>query len=385
MATDRNGRLQGLAVAGSRKRSASRKTMVRLAASVNELLNVWDYERAAEERLEPGAFGYFAGGADDEWTMRENVAACRRWVLRPRMLVDVSSTKTATSVLGTDVSMPLLVAPTAFQRMAHPEGEVATARGAAAAGTIMCLSTIANATIEEVAAAAPDAPRWFQLYWGRTAASSATSSRAPRQPVSARSCSRSTCPCSAVASGISEPGSRSRPVPVPVFSALAETTGASLPPPSTGWSTTRSRGTTSSGSDRSRRPLAVKGVLTAEDATLAVEAGARAVVVSNHARAASWTASPPRSTRCRKWSTPSVGEQVLVDGGIRRGTDVVKALALGARAALAGRAPLYGLAVDGADGVERVLGLLRAEIELALALCGCAWPADVTRTRARAR
>ena len=131
----------------------------------DDLLNVWDYERAAEERLEPGSFGYFAGGANDEWTMRENRAAFERWVLRPRMLVDVSEVTTATSVLGTDVSMPLLVAPTAFQRMAHPDGELAMARGAAAAGTVMCLSTLATATIEEVAEASADGARWFQLYW----------------------------------------------------------------------------------------------------------------------------------------------------------------------------------------------------------------------------
>ena len=132
---------------------------------MSELLNVWDYERAAEEKLEPGAFGYYAGGANDEWTLAENLAAFRRWVLRPRMLVDVGETSTATTALGTEIALPVLVAPTAFQRAAHPEGELATARGAAAAGTIMCLSTAATATIEEVASAAPGAARWFQLYW----------------------------------------------------------------------------------------------------------------------------------------------------------------------------------------------------------------------------
>jgi isopentenyl diphosphate isomerase/L-lactate dehydrogenase-like FMN-dependent dehydrogenase len=362
--------------------------MVTLARMSGELLNVWDYERAAEERLEPGAFGYFAGGAADEWTMRENVAAFNRWVLRPRMLVDVSATTTATVVLGTDVSMPLLVAPTAFQRMAHPEGEVATARGAAAAGTVMCLSTIASATIEEVAATAPDAPRWFQLYWGPD--------RAVVSDLVARA---EAAGFRAIVLTVDLPvlGRRERDlrtgfeippeVPVPVFSALAESTGA-ISPAAIHWSVDNSltwkdlewlRSATS-------LPLLVKGVLTAEDATLAVEAGAQAVVVSNHGGrqldgvAASLDALPE--------VVDAVGgrAEVLVDGGIRRGTDVVKALALGARAALAGRAPLYGLAVDGADGVERVLGLLRAEIELALALCGCASPADVTRAHvARAR
>src|SRR5215203_5216577 len=118
-----------------------------------EPLNVREYEALAEARLEAGVFGYYVGGAGDEWTLRENEAAFRRWVLRPRVLVDVSSVTTATTVLGTDVSMPILVAPTAFHRLAHPDGELATARAAAAAGTIMCLSTLATSTIEEVAAA----------------------------------------------------------------------------------------------------------------------------------------------------------------------------------------------------------------------------------------
>src|SRR5688500_16210563 len=140
----------------------------RIAASVEGLpvepCNVADYERIAAERLEPGAFDYFAGGSGDEHTLRDNVAAYRRWQLRPRVLVDVSEATTTTSVLGTEISMPLLVAPVAFQRMAHPDGEAGMARAAARAGTIMVLSTLATATPAEVAQAAPDAPRWFQLY-----------------------------------------------------------------------------------------------------------------------------------------------------------------------------------------------------------------------------
>jgi (S)-2-hydroxy-acid oxidase len=132
-----------------------------------QLLNVRDYERAAEERLDPATFGYIAGAANDEWTLRENLAAFTRWVLRPRMLVDVSEVTAATTVLGTDMALPVLVAPTALQRIAHPEGELEMARGAAGAGAVMCLSTGATATIEEVAAAAPEAARWFQLYWSR--------------------------------------------------------------------------------------------------------------------------------------------------------------------------------------------------------------------------
>src|SRR3954447_13163379 len=127
-----------------------------------ELLNVWDYEALAEERREAGAYAYYAGGAGDEVTLRDNVEAYRRWQLRPRVLVDVAAPSTATTVLGHELSMPLLVAPVAFQRVAHPDGEVAAARAAAAAGTIYCLSTFATSTPEEVATA--DGPRWFQLY-----------------------------------------------------------------------------------------------------------------------------------------------------------------------------------------------------------------------------
>src|SRR3989442_8578496 len=127
-------------------------------------VNIWDYERLAEEKLDANALAYFAGGSGDEITLRDNLAAFERRKLRPRVLVDVSSISTATTVLGTDVALPILIAPLALQRMAHPDGELATARAAAAGGTIMCLSTAATARPAEVAAVAPGAPRWFQVY-----------------------------------------------------------------------------------------------------------------------------------------------------------------------------------------------------------------------------
>jgi isopentenyl diphosphate isomerase/L-lactate dehydrogenase-like FMN-dependent dehydrogenase len=347
----------------------------------DDLLNVWEYERAAEDRLEPGAFGYFAGGANDEWTLRENLAAFTRWVLRPRVLVDVSETSPATTVLGTEISLPVLVAPTAFQRMAHPEGETATARGAAAAGTIMCLSTIATATIEEVAAAAPESARWFQLYWS------------PDRGIVRDFVGRAEeNGYRAIVLTVDLPvgGRRERDlrtgfevpaeVPVPAFVAHAER-AENVSPTQIGQVVDKSvtwrdlewlR-------ELSPLPLVIKGLLTAEDARLACEAGAEGIVVSNHG--GRQLDGVPASLD----ALPEVVEavdgraEVLMDGGIRRGTDVVKALALGARAVLAGRAPLWGLAVDGADGVQRVLELLREEVALALALCGCPSPGDVTR------
>src|SRR5262245_22360807 len=131
-------------------------------------VNIWDYERLAEEKLDANAHAYFAGGAGDEVTLRDNVAAFERRKLRPRVLVDVRTVTTTTTVLGTEISMPLILAPLAMQRMAHPDGEIATARAAASAGTIMCLSSAATSSPAEVAAAAPDAPRWFQVYVWRS-------------------------------------------------------------------------------------------------------------------------------------------------------------------------------------------------------------------------
>jgi 4-hydroxymandelate oxidase len=325
-----------------------------------ELLNVSDYERAAEERLDPASFGYFAGGANDEWTLRENVAAFGRWVLRPRMLVDVSVRTTATVALGTEVSFPVLVAPMAFQGLAHPDGERAMARGAAAAGTVMCLSTLSTVGLEEAAEAAPDSARWFQLYWGPD--------RSQVQELVER----------AVAAGyraivvtvdLAEVGRRERDLRTgfETPASLSEVTDNSLTWLDLEWLRAHTA-----------LPILVKGILTAEDAVLATEAGMDGIIVSNHGGrqldgvAASLDALPE--------VVEAAGDraEILLDGGVRRGTDVVKALALGARSVLVGRAALYGLAVGGAEGVERVLGLLREEVELALALCGCASPADVT-------
>ena len=125
-------------------------------------VNVADYEALAAQKLDPGAYGYYAGGANDELTLRANVEAYRRWHLRPRVLVDVAEPSTKVNVLGQEIAFPVIVAPVAFQRVGHPDGEIAMARAAAAAETIMCLSTLATATLQEVAATG--VPRWFQFY-----------------------------------------------------------------------------------------------------------------------------------------------------------------------------------------------------------------------------
>jgi isopentenyl diphosphate isomerase/L-lactate dehydrogenase-like FMN-dependent dehydrogenase len=352
-----------------------------------EPCNVADYERLARERLDPGAFGYFAGGAGDERTLRDNVEAFSRWLLRPRALVDVSAPTTETTVLGTRVSMPLLVAPVAFQRIAHSDGEPGMARAAAAAGTAMVLSTLATATPAEVAEAAPGAPRWFQLYVFRDPGVTralidqadeagylaiALTVDAPRLGRRERD----------LRTGFQVPAD----ITVPSFATAVGHTAAGTPAdmfsrmdPSVSWRDLERL------CSETRMPVLVKGIETAEDGRLACEHGAAGVIVSNHG--GRQLDGVPATID----ALPEVVEavdgrvEVLVDGGVRRGADVVRALALGARAVLAGRAPLWGLAARGEQGAREVLGLLREEIELALVLLGCASPTDVTRAHVMRR
>jgi isopentenyl diphosphate isomerase/L-lactate dehydrogenase-like FMN-dependent dehydrogenase len=345
-----------------------------------EPCNVWDYERLAEEKLEPGTFGYFAGGAGDERTLRDNIEAYSRWHLRPRVLVDVEGTTTLTEVLGVPVSMPLLVAPVAFQRMAHPDGELATARAADAAGTIMILSTLATSTPAEVAAAAPGGKRWFQIYCYRDPG---ITRALIDQAVDAR--------FEALVLTVDAPrlGRRERDlqtgfevpaeINVPSFAAAAGGPAPATPAdmfammdPTLSWRDLEELVSSS------ELPVLVKGILTEEDARLACEHGAAALVVSNHG-GRQLDGAPATIDALPEVVDAVEGRiEVLVDGGIRRGTDVAKALALGARAVLAGRAVTWGLAVGGEQGARRVLELLRDEIELALSLLGCSSPDDVT-------
>jgi isopentenyl diphosphate isomerase/L-lactate dehydrogenase-like FMN-dependent dehydrogenase len=329
--------------------------------------NVWDYERLAEEKLDANAHAYFAGGAGDEVTLRENLAAFERRKLRPRVLVDVRSVSTATTVLGTQIALPILVAPLALQRMAHPDGELATARAAAAAGTIMCLSTAATARPAEVAAAAPGAPHWFQVY--------VFAERSLTEELIAEAVENGF---SALALTVDTPylGRRERDLRVDF----------KIPEQLTVAGDIFAQGFHAGLSWRDLEwlagyglPVVVKGILTSEDAHLACEHGAAAVVVSNHG--GRQLDGVPASLDSLEEVVAAVDgrAEVLLDGGVRRGTDVLKALALGARAVLIGRAMIWGLTVAGEEGVADVLRLLRDEVELGLALLGCASPADVTR------
>src|SRR5215208_6603765 len=245
-------------------------------------VNVLEYERLAEEALEAGPLGYFAGGACDERTLRDNVEAFARIKLRPRMLVDVSNVSAATTVLGTEVSMPLLVAPTAIQKMCHPDGEPATARAAAAVGTLMTLSTIA--TPAEVAAAAPGAPRWFQLYcFEDEGVTRALVDQAVEEGYSAIvltvDAPRGGRRERDLRTGFQVPAGVKVPSVAAALSRPATLTIAELFAMFDLTLTWRDLERIRGFSDL---PLLVKGVLTEEDARLACEAGVDGIVVSNH-------------------------------------------------------------------------------------------------------
>jgi isopentenyl diphosphate isomerase/L-lactate dehydrogenase-like FMN-dependent dehydrogenase len=346
------------------------------------LLNVWDFERVAAERLEPGLHGYFAGGAGDERTLRDNVAAFRRWHLRPRVLVDVSDTSPATTVLGTPVSMPLLVAPVALQRMAHPDGEPGMARAAAAAGTIFCLSTLATSRPSEIAAAAPPAPRWFQVYCLHDRGVT----RALVDEAVEHGFSALVLTVDAPRAGRRERDLRTRfavPADVDMPAVRAAVGGPSCPTPAEFFElvdTTLTWETLEELTASVPVPVLVKGIQCAEDARRACEHGAAGIVVSNHGGRQLDGVAASIDLLPEVVDAVDGRLEVLMDGGVRRGTDVLCALGLGARAVLAGRAPLWGLAVGGEDGARIVLSLLEEEITLGLALLGCPTPGAVTRS-----
>jgi isopentenyl diphosphate isomerase/L-lactate dehydrogenase-like FMN-dependent dehydrogenase len=348
-------------------------------------INVWDYQRLAEETLDEASYGYFAGGAGDEHTVRANVAAFDGWQFRPRVLVDVSAVTTAVTVLGEELSMPVLVAPMAYLRMAHPDGEPGIAYAAAAAGTLMCLSTIATASPTEVAAAAPGAPRWYQLYWHRDRAVTKTLIDQARESGFTAIVFTVDLPVLGrrerdLRTGFQlKPGLRMEAYTSSLgdLGALTPAVVAELIDSRLTWRDLEWL------HEQAGLPVIAKGILTAEDAVLAVDHGCAAVVVSNHGgrqldRAVASLDALPEVVE-------AVGDrtEILLDGGIRRGTDVVIALALGARAVLVGRPVIWGLAVGGAKGVRHVLELLRDELKLALALLGCPSPDDVGPTHVR--
>lgn len=344
-----------------------------------------DYERLALARMDAAVQAYLEGGAADEITLRENRAAFDRIRLAPRVLPDLTGANTRLELFGLDLPHPILVAPTAYHRLVHPEGERATAQGVGVHGTVMVVSTQASVAVEEIAAAAT-APLWFQLYLhpdrGVTQhlvqRAESAGCRAlvvtVDAPVSLRNREQSAgfrLPSGVEAVHLKGLPPLLTPSPAEMGEAPVFNGGLDRLP---GWDDLRwLRGAC-------RLPILLKGILTPEDARRAVAMGMDGIIVSNHGGRVLDTL--PATIEALPYVAEAVAGAVpvLMDGAIRRGTDILKALALGARAVLVGRPCMHGLAAAGAPGVAHVLHLLRAELEVAMALTGRTTLAQVDRS-----
>lgn len=351
-------------------------------------INLFDYEALAQQCMEPGAWDYYQGGSDDEITMR----ACRedfeRIRLRPRMLVDIETCDTSTTVLGMPVSMPIFIAPTAAHGLAHPEAECETARGAGMSRALMIASSFSNRSLEEIAQAA-SGPLWLQLYLYRNLdITGKVVKRAEAAGYKAIVLTSDTpvlgkrerdlrndfhMPPHLQEGNFVEEKSDST-----AEAQIQAEAAAYLPlPMHPTWATVDWLQSITS------LPIILKGILTAEDALLALEHNVAGIIVSNHGGrqldgAISSIAALPEIVeavdgRC----------EVYLDGGVRRGSDVLKALALGAHAIMIGRPALWGLAANGAEGVHHVLELLRSELLLAMTLSGRPDIASIDRSLVR--
>ncbi|XP_023695133.2 2-Hydroxyacid oxidase 1 isoform X1 [Paramormyrops kingsleyae] len=351
---------------------------------------VSDYEENAKRILPKVVFDYYISGADDEETLADNIAAFSRWKFCPRVLRDVSKVDLSVSVLGQQINMPVCVAATAMQRMAHPDGETATARACKAEGTGMTLSSWATSTIEEVAAAAPGGLRWMQLYIYKDRDLTLSLVRRAEK-----------AGYKGIFVTVDTPylGRRRNDVrnqfklppnlsmvnfesPDLAFSSkenFREDNGLALYvaqsiDPSLKWEDIAWL------KSMTTLPVVLKGILTAEDAKEALKYGIDGILVSNHG------ARQLDGVLATIDALPEIVEavggrvEVFLDGGVRRGTDVLKALALGARAVFLGRPILWGLSCDGEKGVREILRLVREELRLAVALTGCRSLKEVSRS-----
>ena len=340
-------------------------------------LNVQDFEALAARKIPSFAWDYYRSGADDEVTLAANREAWQSIELHYRVLKDVSSVSTCTTLLGREVASPVVVAPTAFHRLAHEEGELATARGAGRAGCAMTLSTLSTTPVEAVCAEA-QGPMWFQLYVYRDRGAT----EALVQRAEAAGCSALVLTVDAPVLGRRERDVRNRfqlPAHVSIENMLAPGSGelpdapmdsglaayfSSLLDPSLSW------GDLGWLAGLTTLPVLIKGVVRPDDAREALAQGAAGVVVSNHG-GRQLDGAPATAKVLRPVAEAMNGAgTLLVDGGIRRGTDVLKAVALGADGVMIGRPVLWGLGANGSEGVEAVLEMLRSELQRAQALCG---------------
>ncbi|XP_074311211.1 glycolate oxidase [Silene latifolia] len=352
---------------------------------MGEITNINEYEAIAKQKLPKMVYDYYASGSEDQWSLSENRNAFSRILFRPRILIDVTNIDMTTTVLGFKITMPIMIAPTGMQKMAHPEGEYATARASSAAGTIMTLSTWATSSVEEVASTGPGI-RFFQLYVYKD-----------RNVVAQLVRNAEKAGFKAIVLTVDTPrlGHREADIKnrfvIPPFLTLKNFEGLDLGKTNQGndpsfasyaagqvdqslsWKDVKWLQTISS------LPILVKGILTEEDARLAVQHGADGIIVSNHgARQLNYV---PATIMALEEVVKGVQGRipVFMDGGIRRGTDVFKALALGAAGVFIGRPVLFSLAAEGETGVRKVLQMLRDEFELTMALNGCRSLKEITR------
>lgn len=352
------------------------------------MLTLREFEAEARRRLDPVRYDFFAGGADDEVTLRRNETAFARLALVPRVLRGVAMRGIETSLLGCRSSMPVLIAPTAFHRLAHSDGERATARAAASAGIIMIVSMASTVSIGEIAEAAravplPDPSLWFQLYI-----------QPDRGFTEALVRCAEAAGCKAVVVTVDSPvrGRHERDLRNGFFDLPPDMCCENLREIRAGKSDivrqiVMSADLSWESIDWLRKitklPIVIKGILHPEDATIAAKHGVNALIVSNHG--GRQLDSAPATVEQLRGIVEALGGSipVLLDGGVRRGTDVVKALALGASAVAIGRPVIWGLAAAGEAGVASVLKMLRDELDQTLALCGCGSLQDVTRDLVR--
>lgn len=358
--------LGGAGAPGQRRRDAE------APAPPPDVLDLAALEKEARETLAPEVADYYAGGAESETTLREAPGAWRTWRLRPRVLRGVATVDLRTTLLGTEVGTPIGVAPWAYQALAHPDGERGTARGAAAAGALMTVSTSASTSLDDVAATEPEAPKWFQLY--RLHSPAHTDDLARRAGAAGYRALVLTADLPVLGRRLRD---LAHDFALPADLPLANHPAAGAAPPA--YSPVWTFDDIGRFADLSGLPVVVKGVLRGDDAVSCVEAGAAAVWVSAHGGR---QADPVVASA---HALPEVvaavaGEvEVYVDGGLRSGSDVLTALALGARAVFVGRPAVWGLATAGASGVSRVLTGLGSELAHTMALCGLPHVRNVPR------